>query len=799
MSRSKLFGKIAANRAPARRVRASIGKSAWVAASALAGAVGLQHAAWATTYTWNNSGSGNWDGTLTDTSRWDTAQNAIWDSGDFNNIAYFNTAGATATVGTGGVSANGITFGNTATISAASGGTITLGGTTPTITLSANANAEIDAPLAGTVTQAGAGTLTLGGDSETLTAYNLNTTSGTLDLANVSGPALTGTINFGTGTNGQPQLNTTQANQFGSGTVINFINTTSGQNTRLDLVGNNQTLAGISDLYGLGVIQDGGNGGNGLTATTSATLTLNGSGNYSYAGILRDLDGGGHTLTLSLTYSGSGTQTLSGGYITYEGATTVSSGTLIGANISAFASAVTINNTGTFEVTNNANSTGYTAIMGASGSIVVNAGGTLELENTAGTYANRKTFANALSGAGTLEVNNAANAANDYLALNSVNNINLSGQINVVSGGLGNDSGSTSAFGTNTAGLNLATGTYFDLRGGASQFGALTGSGTVINSFSGTTLTIGAANGSGTFSGVIQNNGNSDTGTGGTNPGVVSLTKTGTGAQTLSGSNSYTGGTTISAGALLANSTGATNGSTGSGTVTVNSSGILGGSGQIRGSVAVNSGGVVTAGANAADPTTGAPAKLTANAASTILTIAGGTYDVKINAIPSEGSAGTNWDELALNQLSVTGSGTISVYSLTSGNVSGTISGFSDTSSYSWTIATAANTTLAAMNTVLTKLTLNTAGVSGASGGTFALSDTSDLGGSDLVLNYTPTPEISSLGLFGLGIAGLSLRRRRRENGRASALAAMLRQFGLAGSGSGTLNEACAASTTDSA
>ena len=89
-----------------------------------------------------------------------------------------------------------------------------------------------------------------------------------------------------------------------------------------------------------------------------------------------------------------------------------------------------------------------------------------------------------------------------------------------------------------------------------------------------------------TISGVV--NGNS--------AATTSLAKTGDGTWTLTGANTYAGGTTVSAGKLLVNNS--VDSGTGTGTTTVSGTGTLGGTGTLIGSLAVSTGGTVAPGAS---------------------------------------------------------------------------------------------------------------------------------------------------------------------------------------------------------
>jgi autotransporter-associated beta strand protein len=107
-----------------------------------------------------------------------------------------------------------------------------------------------------------------------------------------------------------------------------------------------------------------------------------------------------------------------------------------------------------------------------------------------------------------------------------------------------------------------------DLNGTNAAVNGLSGSGTIDNtSADPATLSIGNADASSSFAGIVQNS-----------SGSLALVKTGTGTLTLSGANTYSGGTTISNGTLIVNN----NNAFGSGVVT-----LAGGTNQNQGNITV--------------------------------------------------------------------------------------------------------------------------------------------------------------------------------------------------------------------
>jgi autotransporter-associated beta strand protein len=195
-------------------------------------------------------------------------------------------------------------------------------------------------------------------------------------------------------------------------------------------------------------------------------------------------------------------------------------------------------------------------------------------------------------GAGTLALSGSAPNTYRGVTINSAGELDLGktpGVDAIGAGGLSISNGATvkllAANQINDSAAVQAEGA-FNLNGESESIDALCGGsgGAIDGGFGAPILNLGTRGGGGAFAGVIENT-----------AGALSLTKLGAGTLTLTGSNTYAGGTTIVGGALLANNLGGS--ATGSGAVTVQSNATLGGNGIIGGMVTVQGGGTLSPGA----------------------------------------------------------------------------------------------------------------------------------------------------------------------------------------------------------
>jgi fibronectin-binding autotransporter adhesin len=138
----------------------------------------------------------------------------------------------------------------------------------------------------------------------------------------------------------------------------------------------------------------------------------------------------------------------------------------------------------------------------------------------------------------------------------------------LIDGGATLKAGSTGALPNGSGKGDVSVSGTLDLNGTNAAVNGLSSSGTVDNtSADPAILTIGNADASSTFAGVVQNS-----------SGSLALVKTGTGTLTLSGANTYSGGLTLSNGTLVV----VNNNAFGSGTVT-----LAGGTNQNQGNITV--------------------------------------------------------------------------------------------------------------------------------------------------------------------------------------------------------------------
>ena len=484
---------------------------------------------------WNNSAGSTttFNNGLNLTTAGSTASRTLTLSGAGTwNVASTIANGGTATAGAVTVTATGTTIlsGNNTydglTTMNAAGGTLTLsgdnsgaaGGVTLTAgTLNINNNNAL-----------GTGALSLAG-----TGATINNTSGAA-VVNAGNQAWTWTDGLAFGASGNTAANnlnlgtgvvTASSSRTialaGTGTkltigAVNITSTSSGRTITANGAGNTLemggvtlsasatpvtvTLAGTANLGVTGAIVNGTTAGNGLTVTASGTTTL--SGNNTYTGLT----------TMNNT---NGTLTLSGNNSSASGGVTLSGGTLNINNANALG-------TGLFSFGDSGNTT---TINNTSGSAVVNAGG------------------QAMTWNGTTRLNFGTAAST------ATNNLNLGTGTVTLSGSRG-----VNLLGTGTT-LTMA-----DVIGTSGTSITADGAGNTLEmkglslSTSATPVTVSLAGTANLrVTGAIVN---------GTTPGN-GLTVTGTGTKTLSGTNTYTGLTTINATGGTLNLTGNNSSATG--------------------------------------------------------------------------------------------------------------------------------------------------------------------------------------------------------------------------------------------
>jgi autotransporter-associated beta strand protein len=527
------------------------------------------------------------------------------------------------------------------------------------------------------------------------------------------------------------------------------------------------TLA-IDALNGAGTVMNS-------NGTGSNTLSLgNNNGGSTFSGVISQVDSD----AFSVVKNGTGTQILSGAN-TYNGTTTVNDGELTINNIEsgAYTGAIIVNG-GTLREVNaftggevGSNDTDYaraassttinnggTLVLDTSsftdnrsrpdlGVITINSGGTLQLHHDSSNTGVDKLIVSGGSISGDGAIVKTGGAYFDIAWSNPSGDIldSFDGLIDVDQGTLAvntrGNSNNGGVAGSGNADLDIASGATFDLRSGDFKIDALDGSGTIENSSGvGNTLSIGNNDGSGTFSGNITQ----------VDADAFDLVKNGSGTQTLSGANAYTGTTTINAGTL---SLASGSSHSGSGDYTVNG-GIL----EIATGVDLSGhdmtiAGVISPGNSPGTAATGAQTWLD-----------GGSYLWEINNSAGIKGVDEGWDWLSITgalDLTNLGTGgfTIDINSLTTGNIVGAPEGF-DTyteadGNFDYEFIIASATSINGFD--VADFVLDDSGFNTAPGWDWQIK----LSGTDLVLEAYAVPEPSSTALLGLGSLALMLRRKR--------------------------------------
>jgi fibronectin-binding autotransporter adhesin len=421
------------------------------------------------------------------------------------------------------------------------------------------------------------GTFTI--SRRTFVLGKLSGTGGTLDIG---GSALTfssavDSTYAGIIADGAFNPNSVQFTKAGSGTL-----TLSGASTATD----NVAITGGTLQYGNGGASGGFGRGN---IMDNAALIFNRSDSYDYIG---DISGTG-----TVVKTGAGTLKIIGN-VTVAGGTTINAGTLEVQNLSPSGLSGNIFNNSALIITPPVGMT-YGGIISGSGALTANGspGTTLALTNantyTGGTIVSGGVFQ--LGAGGSL-------AANGAVTVNG-GTFDLNGHAQKVGALSGSGGSITLGAGSLTTSSNTATSLAAAISGSGTLTKTGTGALTLIGAstytggttITGGTLQIGNGGTAGSIAGNITNNAalafnRSDAVTfASVISGNGTLAKLGAGTLSLAGTNTYTGGTAVSAGTLDVT------GSIASSAVSVASGATLNGTGTV-GATTIQSGGTLAAG-----------------------------------------------------------------------------------------------------------------------------------------------------------------------------------------------------------
>ena len=446
--------------------------------------------------------------------------------------------------------------------SIASASTLTVNGATAVFDLGANHNAtvtKVTLQNGGSITGSGTSTLT------TTSTFELESGSVGANLAGAGAPLnkiTLGTVTL-SGANtytgqtsivaGTLQFAKTVAlyNNTPASWVPAKINVSSGATLAVNVGGAGEfSAADVTTLLD-GAHLGGSTAATGLENNSSIGLDTTNApgGTFAYDTVIANPNAGANVL--GLTKLGTGTLSFNVAE-TYTGPTLVLGGTLAEGPLGSIAdaSALTVDGaTSVFDLGANHNDTVASVTLLNGGTIT--GSGTSTLSSTGSFNLQSGVVSANLGGTGGLNKTTAGT-----LTLTGVNT--YTGQTSVSAGTL--KAGSTTAFSPGSAFFVNGT---LDLAGFSNTVGSLGGLATgVVENVSATpaTLTLGGDNSSPTFQGTIID------GVGGS---ALSIRKVGTGKETFSGANTYTGGTTLENGALIADS----NTALGTGTLTINAVG----------------------------------------------------------------------------------------------------------------------------------------------------------------------------------------------------------------------------------